>query len=378
MENIYEDKELLFNVIHGQIGYTFNNNNLLEQAFTRRSFSEEQGGENNEVLEFIGDKVLDLIVVKYLTEKYSNAKGICEKFTPGIERSLKYCFGQIKFPEENVFISDYSEAELTELKKVLVQKKTLATRIDKMGLSDFLLMGKGDVLQNRNDENSVKEDLFEAILGAIAIDCNWNMEKLQNAVMTMLAPEAFLSEDTEDDYVSLIHQWSVQKTGAIPMYKYKQASYTSSWYMHEANTVYQRFPTSYDYSKLNFHCYIGLSKDLPIFCGFGSSQNEARKNVCKLAYDYLESKGLWLSIRDEIKNPNKEEAINQLEILARRGYFSIPIYNFEQTYDKNGNPIWKCICSINEESKTFSVKASSKKEAKKAVAYKMLLYVLKD
>ena len=51
-------------------GYRFNNPGLLEQAFTRRSYSEENGGENNEVLEFYGDKVLDFIVVKLFSEWY--------------------------------------------------------------------------------------------------------------------------------------------------------------------------------------------------------------------------------------------------------------------------------------------------------------------
>ena len=61
-----EQNDLMF--IQSQIGYEFENLDLLQQAFIRRSFSEENGGENNEVLEFIGDKVLDLIAVKYLTE----------------------------------------------------------------------------------------------------------------------------------------------------------------------------------------------------------------------------------------------------------------------------------------------------------------------
>ena len=121
-----------------------------------------------------------------------------------------------------------------------------------------------------------------------------------------------------------------------------------------------------------------LADDLPIFRGFGQTQAEARNNVCKLAYDHLCKQGLWLSIRDEIEDPNKEDAINQLEILARRGYFSIPTYEFEQTYDKDGNSIWKSVCHIAEESKSFSAKSSSKKDAKKSAAFKMLQYVLKD
>ena len=101
-------------------------------------------------------------------------------------------------------------------------------------------------------------------------------------------------------------------------------------------------------------------------------------SVCKLAYDYLDKNDMLPSIRDEIEDPNKDDAISQLEILARRGYFSIPTYEFEQTYDKDGNTIWKSVCHIAEESKSFSAKSSSKKDAKKSAAFKMLQYVLKD
>ena len=82
------------------------------------------------------------------------------------------------------------------------------------------------------------------------------------------------------------------------------------------------------------------------------------------------------SIRDEIENPNRDNAINQLETLARRGYFSIPTYEFKETYDNNGNPIWNCECRIAEEDYYFDGTSSSKKEAKKDSAFRMLFYVL--
>ena len=125
-------------------------------------------------------------------------------------------------------------------------------------------------------------------------------------------------------------------------------------------------------------CYLKIAEELPVFRGFGQTRSEAKTNVCKVAYEYLCKKGLWLSICDEIDNPNKDDAINQLEILARRGYFSIPTYEFEESHDENGNPVWKSTCHITEENQSFSAKSSSKKDAKKVAAYKMLQYVLKD
>ena len=53
---------------------------MLQQAFVRRSYAKENGGEDNEVLEFIGDKVLDLTIVKFLTEKYGYFLSECDDF----------------------------------------------------------------------------------------------------------------------------------------------------------------------------------------------------------------------------------------------------------------------------------------------------------
>ena len=94
-------------------------------------------------------------------------------------------------------------------------------------------------------------------------------------------------------------------------------------------------------------------------------------NVCKLAYEDLKKKGIIeaLTIRDEIENPNKDDAISQLEILARRGYFSIPIYQFLEEHDKNGNPVWTAVCQIEEYVTCFEAVSSSKKDAKKTAAF---------
>ena len=95
-----DNKDLSF--IQDQIGYSFRNTDLLQQAFVRKSYSAEKGGQNNEVLEFIGDKVLDLMVVRLLTEKYGK-----------ITDSEKY----------SEYSSRYDEGELTEIKSSLVEKR---------------------------------------------------------------------------------------------------------------------------------------------------------------------------------------------------------------------------------------------------------------
>lgn len=348
------EKELVWKMVQEQIGYSFKNLDLLKQAFTRRSYTEENGGENNEVLEFIGDNALDFVVVKLLIQKY----------------------GQANDDNFNSFGCSYTEGDLTKIKSRMVSKKALAHRMDELGFSEHLIMGKGDIQKNINEEYSVKEDLFEAIIGAVAIDSGWDLKELQKVVEAMLVPEDFLSDDTDTNYVRLIQEWEMQENGCIPWYKYKEASYTSTWYMKEDNTIYQHFPPQYNYSKLKYHCYLKLLDSLPVFCGFGTSIRVARMAACKLAYEYLEKNDMLFTICDEIENPNRDDAINQLEILARRGYFSIPTYEFSEEHDDDGNPVWTCECHIEEEDYYFDDTSSSKKDAKKGAAYSMLMYVL--
>ncbi|MBQ8748392.1 MAG: ribonuclease III family protein [Oscillospiraceae bacterium] len=369
------EKEIL-KFIEGQIGYNFNNPNLLQQAFTRRSFSNENGGENNEVLEFIGDKVLDFIIVKLLTEKYSNATGIFEKFDPATQSSLAYAFGAKKPTNETMLISSLNEAELTKLKQLLVQKSTLAERAEALHICNYLLIGNGDNIQSIAQSDSVKEDLFEAILGAVAIDCNWDLKKLQHVVEVMLIPEIILKKKEKDNYISLIQAWSLAKANAYPWYHFEEGRYLYRAPFEGIEQVLYNLDDPL-ITQTKYRGYLKIRDDLPVFRGFGRSILEARKNVCHLAYEYLRKEGLCLTIRDEIAHPNKEDAINQLEILARRGYFSLPIYDFEETHDENGNPIWHCKCHIPEKKKTCSAKSSSKKEAKKSAAYEVLKSVLK-
>lgn len=352
---------------------------MLKQAFTRRSYSEENGGENNEVLEFIGDKVLDLVAVKILIQNYghlANGDPVDGTKLSVWEQEFKRNQPGYKDPDINSFSCDCNENDLTKIKSRMVSKKALAGRTDELGFSEYLIMGKGDIQNNVNEEYSVKEDLFEAIVGAVTIDSGWNLNALQGVIEAMLVPEDFLSDDTDTNYVRMIQEWEMQENGCIPWYKYQEASYTSTWYMKQENTIYQNFPLGYNYSKLKYHCYLKLLDSLPVFCGFGSSIREARMAACKLAYEYLVKHDMVFTIRDEIEDPNRDMAINQLETLARRGYFSLPTYEFEETYDDNGNPLWKCECHIEEEEYYFDEISSSKKDAKKGAAYSMLLYVL--
>ena len=370
-----ENKE--FEIIQNRIGYIFKNLDLLQQAFVRKSYAEENGGEDNEVLEFIGDKVLDIVIVKLLTDKYGY-----------------YCHECDDFDKENdfdEFCCEKNEGQLTSLKKSLVEKKTLASVMADLELNDYLIMGKGDEKNGVQNEASVMEDLFEAIIGAITLDCAWDWDEITGAIDYMLQPEAHLEKDNGDNYVELIQEWSLRKTGELPDIRTDHSSYNDEFFgfnsFNEIRSTPKRDPklssgiyaiNVQEYPKTHFYSKLRLEGIDKPFKGFGGSKNEARKDVCELAYKYLEDHSLLFTIRDEIEKPNQYEAISQLEILARRGYFSIPTYEFKKQYDKNGNPVWTAECHIEEYDTYFDAVSSSKKEAKKAAAFDMLQFVLNE
>ncbi len=175
--------------VQKKIGYWFDNEDLLLQAFTRSSYSSQHGGENNEVLEFLGDRVLDFYVVKVISDRF------------GFVKSQSDYYDEENDLDEYCIVAHKNEADFTELKKQIVSNETLAKTIDKLGLFKYMYLGDTDLENPKFKDNliKVKADLFEAILGAVAIDSDWNQDVLQNVVEFMLQIDDFLADvDTEE------------------------------------------------------------------------------------------------------------------------------------------------------------------------------------
>ena len=336
--------------IQGQIGYGFKNSDLLQQAFVRRSYAKENGGEDNEVLEFIGDKALDLVIVKLLTEKYGSYAEDYDDYNP--------------HEDCNEFVSDFSEGKLTETKKKLVCREMLASRIRMFGFQYELIMGKSDVDQKVLEQDSVQEDLFEAIIGAVALDSEWNLNTLTTVVDLMLDPNYFLENgfNQQTNYVELLQQWCQKKHSYIPVYVYRKIDFPYSRLRYE------------DVGK--YICEFGLQPFGKGFEAVGETKSKARMAVAEKAYRYLEDNGLLVSWIDEIGEPDRDRAINQLQELYQKGYIGEPRYEFSETYDDNGNPVWRCECHVDGQHDYWWGNYSSKKQGKKDVAYDMLCYIL--
>lgn len=132
---------LSYQELESRIGYTFKNPDLLRLALTHSSYSNETGAKNHHLLcnerpEFLGDSVLSIISSDYL---YRN------------------------FP-------DLPEGILTRMRSRIVCEEACAGYATKLGLGDFLLLGKGEQQSGGAHKPAVIADAFEAVLAAIFLD----------------------------------------------------------------------------------------------------------------------------------------------------------------------------------------------------------------
>mgnify|MGYP001113256246 FL=1 len=125
-------KKNLKTELENLINYKFNSSKVFKRSLTHKSFNDEI---NNEKLEFLGDRVLGLVISKNLILKYPNEK-------------------------EGVIDKKYAN---------LVNKKKCAEISNKLNLKKFMLLGKNYQKTNQANEK-ISGDCLEAIIGAIFVD----------------------------------------------------------------------------------------------------------------------------------------------------------------------------------------------------------------
>jgi ribonuclease-3 len=320
--------------VESSINYCFKNSALLKQAFTRKTYSEENGGQDNEVLEFLGDEVLGYVVTKKLCSWYRTEN-----------------------PAGN-YESEMNEAQLTEVRKQLVCKQMLSERIDILGFASYLIMGEGDSKNHAEEDVSVKEDLFEAILGAVAVDSGYDSRILEEVVRQTLDPEYYLRNgfDANSNSVSQLQEWFTRKGYGLPDYRYWENGILVAGNAQGCSLLVP-----------------GL--DQP-FSAMGTSKAKSRQAVADAVLDYLDENGMLADPNDVVKNPSEQNAISQLNQLYQHGFISEPEYIDEERRDKNGAIVWYCELHVKELPNFWYGTYSSKKEAHRSLAYQTLLDVL--
>ena len=335
--------------IEEKIGYAFNNKALLQQAFTRRSYAMENFGSlDNEVMEFIGDSIIGTVIVKHITQQYAYQIPI-----PVIEGDtivdIKYLAGW-----------ELNEAEFSELKIDLVKRESLAAATERLGLEKYLLMGKSDIAGNVQERDSVKEDLLEAVVGAVAMDCGWNMAVLEPLVLSLIEVDTVLEEGRvgEYDYEKILKIWFNKS---------------------DMELVYEEEEPLND--RLKYACSVNLGMDMlfHVAYGYGLTEAGARRMAAKRAFKFIERiTDRAEAVEKAVGLPEKDKAINQLQELYQKGIIPEPKYTYsEGGRSKSGNPMWTCECSIEgiKEANGGYI-CESKTESKKMAAFEAMCYLM--
>lgn len=221
-----------------KLGIKFNDNELLRQALTHRSYLNENRGkkmEHNERLEFLGDAVLELVVTEYLYKNYSNQEG-----------------------------------ELTNWRAALVNGEMLAKISKDLGVEEFLLMSRGETKDTGRARQYLLANALEAIVGAIYLDQAESgfakaKEFIEKNLLGKLAD--IIEKELYVDPKSRFQERSQEEVGITPSYRVLEES-------------------GPDHDKL-FVIGLYLQNEM-VAKGVGSSKQEAQKEAATKA---LEIKG---------------------------------------------------------------------------------------
>lgn len=121
------------------LGYTFQNRRLLENAVTHSSYANEKWKNSlasNERLEFLGDSILGFVVAEYLYRTYP----------------------------------DHPEGDLTRMRADLVCETSLAQVAARLELGKHLLLGHGEEQGGGRTRNSINADAVESVIAAVYLD----------------------------------------------------------------------------------------------------------------------------------------------------------------------------------------------------------------
>jgi len=157
----------------------FKNKDLLIKSLTHKSYDKEN---NNEKLEFLGDRVLGMVIAKKLLEIY---------------------------PNENEGILDKKFASL-------VNKKTCLDIAKKLELEKFILTF--DSRKKKNDiENKLLSDSCEALIGSIYYDKGFSV--VEKIILNLWSKHIKDSVITQVDAKTKLQEYSLKKYKRLPIYK---------------------------------------------------------------------------------------------------------------------------------------------------------------
>ncbi len=164
-----------------RLGYQFENQNLIIEALTHKSYKKHY---NNERLEFLGDAVLDLIIGEYLYFKFT----------------------------------DVPEGDLSKLRASLVNEKGFEKLARMLKLGECIYLSTAEENNLGREKPSLLSNAFEAVIGALYLEAG--LEKTRHVVIEVLE-SAYPKIDLESifrDYKTTLQEHTQANQGITPEY----------------------------------------------------------------------------------------------------------------------------------------------------------------
>ena len=210
--------------------YQFKQSDLLEQALTHRSYSQNK---NNERLEFLGDSVLNLVISQHIYQR-----------EPGAD-----------------------EGDLSRIRSSLVNQEALARVARDIDLGDFIYLGGGELKSGGFRRSSILSDTLEAIIGAIYLDSGFEQARDTILLLYRSYLRTLPDTDTLKDAKTRLQEYLQSKQLDLPEY-----------------TVIKTIGKSHD-QVFTVSCRVASLKLQS--SGTGSSRKKAEQNAAKKTLDQL-------------------------------------------------------------------------------------------
>ena len=230
-----EERLVTLKALEDRLGYRFKEIKWLDQALTHKSFIYETNHPEkvaNEVLEFLGDSVVNLAVSYLLFLKSPDAQ----------------------------------EGALSMMRSQLVKRSSLATLSKELQLEGYLLLGKSQQSNGGMQKSSILANTYEALIGAIFMDSNFNqaLDIIKGHFETYLQPST--PSELLNDFKSLLQIYSQQVQGVSPQYQV----------MNESGP---------DHDK-RFQASVSIGDEVKGL-GWGKSKKEAEQEAAKKALEEM-------------------------------------------------------------------------------------------
>ncbi len=182
-----EERRTLLKELEERLGYQFNETTWLDRALTHKSFVHQTNTSNkasNEVLEYLGDAVLNLAVSHLLLEAFPEAQ----------------------------------EGALSMWRAHLVKRSSLAFFSKQLRLDQYLLFGKSEILDGGAKKTSILANAYEAVIGAIYMDSGFDqaLQMVRSHIEPYIGSGDFSL--LSNDYKSLLQKYSQKTLGLTPRY----------------------------------------------------------------------------------------------------------------------------------------------------------------